>query len=784
MKPLEMTKTRMHDAAPIEASPGTHTLAPRCVMRAAAWPIESLLVLADPALLPSSNTVVHSANTTIPNDAAYQAALDAQAARLWQMTLGEPAFRRALALANPALYARIRHTRAPRGSWNKRDRQLAASLYQHWARACWRTEPCGLWAGAALVEWAEECSQTPVAVNHVVTPDLRPWISVFNALLGTTIYQDAGLFGINPSLMCDDSGLWHCRPGQPATGQVRRFDAEPMLDATIEVLRRMGPASLHDAVQQLVVALAVSTAVAQARLDTLRELGVLQGGLRFPNRYATVWEALELAEGSLQATHAQVWRQRVARTRQVCDALASRLTDCDADEVLAEQQAAFDEVAALARECAVSVPEMPRAPLCCDAGLPWQVTLGHAEQLRLRAMIAQIDAFQTAHDPVAAYDRAYADNLVDPQRRRTLPPRVTHWEALADLPDASPALRNSVRAWPAALRSGRLPVVEQASVAGFTRPPFGTLALRLGSRDWRYVGLSQEPAISFARFSDLFGDRHALHQWCEQALEQLQAVGGIRIAQVVAACESAPNLLAQPRLAGLATLDLYGTGQESLNAQGLRFEGSRWGSHLRCAGERAPVLAVFMSPLNLGGHDALLERLLLTGWRVMPGGFAAAQLPFADELAQPGGTRAVTLPSNVVLRPRRIVVGAASCARLATATPAARYALWRQWAHEWALPALVTVTCEGEPPIALVRDSALAVEALLRAPGKPYARLLIEVPVDDGYLTDDQGRRYATEIAVPFERRDHVWCPQPAAVASVRPVSAVLADIADTLVGA
>lgn len=775
MKPLETT---MAD---------THRLAPRCVVRAAAWPIEDLLALAHDAP-PAANAI--SAKSEAQDEVDHQAALDGQAALLWRMTLGEPAFRRALALANPSLYARIRNTRAPRGVWNKRDRQLAASLYQHWARACWRTEPCGLWAGVGLIEWAEASSQISQTLRCAITPDLRPWVGIFNALLRTPAYRDAGLFALNPSLIRDEAGLWHCRPGQPASGQVRSFNAEPMLDAAIELLRGLGPTGLEEAEQALVATLAVSSAQAQAQLTRLRSLGVLQGGLRFPTSYETVWQALESAAVYLQAAHAQSWRECVVRTRERCDALAAMLSNGngDGDVVLAQQHAVLSDVNELARDCGVPLPEAPRAPLCCDAGLPWRVTLGRAEQARLRAAIAQIDAFQTENDPQAAYDRSYAENLIDPRRRRTPPPRVTHWEALADAPETSPGLRTSLRRWPSALRSGRLVTVPEQPDVGFTRPPFGTLALRLGSRDWRYVGLSQEPAIGFARFGELFGARHALRRWCEQALQHLQTTGGVRVAQVVAACESAPNLLAQPKLAGLATLDLYGTDQESLNARGLRFEGSRWRAHLRCAGEPAPVLAVFLSPLNLGAHDALLERLLLTGWRVMPGGFAASQLPFADELSQPGGTRAVALPSDVVLRPRRVVVSAAACTRLATAAPATRYALWRQWAHAWALPALVTVAREGEPPVALVRDSALAVEALLRAPGRPYSRLVIEVPVDDGYLTDDQGRRYATEIAVPFERRDHVWRAPPASVATVRPEAAeprnVNVNVNDALVGA
>ena len=142
-------------------------LAPAVVVRAARWPAMTLSSLAGrhaQALLENEHA----------DECAYTDALQRELATLWSLTLEEPRFCAALAVSNPDLYARIANVPAPQ-SWNKRARQLAASLYRYLARACWRTEPSGLWAGVALARFGAARAIESRPERWYVAPSLEPF---------------------------------------------------------------------------------------------------------------------------------------------------------------------------------------------------------------------------------------------------------------------------------------------------------------------------------------------------------------------------------------------------------------------------------------------------------------------------------------------------------------------------------------------------------------------------------------------------------------------------------
>src|SRR4051812_4705398 len=115
-------------------------LAPAAVIRAAAWPIESLDVFGD-----RERAARHSV-------IAYEDAIDRERAALWERTAADPRFMKALVFASPSLLQRVQQRAAagPRASRTKRVRHLETSLYRYLARASTCTTPHGLWAGVTL----------------------------------------------------------------------------------------------------------------------------------------------------------------------------------------------------------------------------------------------------------------------------------------------------------------------------------------------------------------------------------------------------------------------------------------------------------------------------------------------------------------------------------------------------------------------------------------------------------------------------------------------------------
>ncbi len=727
--------------------------APHAVVRAARWPVSSLLALVRPAF-----------------DIAEAAAAEPHAQRLrhelqllWQHTLGCPAFRKALAVSHPGLYARLRHTSCP-ASWNKAARQLTATLYRHWARACWRTEPNGLWAGVGLAPLRplQDGTEHDTLGRVAVAPHLQPFFDMLRALAQCPDYARHGRFKVHPSARREAPGVWLVRTLDAAGAErlrrlhLRHVEAQ-VADGCIQALTAQGPLPYAALVQ--VAARQMDPAIARSLVDQLMGAGLLVGGLCLPHLFDTAWEALDQAGGELQPGHRRAWESAVADLRALCRRLEHSHARLGADALWQADLEAARRIQALAAQLGVASPALPRASLHWDAGLPAAVRFDPVTLGRLQRALVAYERHHQRSDPVAALDQLYAqahDQGRVAALRRSLAGHGD-WHGLAS------ALREQGGDGGLGAR-----LASTHDDGGGEQPevtPFGALMLRLGRDSSLVTGLSHEPWLSYARFGALLGrpgpHAHPLHAWCDRALGRFAHESQLRLAQLAAPCGPLANLLAQPRFGAARPLDPYGCTPGALPEAGAQLchDARRRWLQLPC--EPRPVLVLGASALDLGARDPLLERLLLTGWRYRPPVTAAA--------LHDGGPvgEARRLDADLSRQRARWRLAGDAAMALAQSDPATRWAQWQALAGAWNLPEWVTVSRDGEPALPMPRDSALAVEVMFRAPGAATVAFEIEAPEDECWLTDLEGNCYATELILAFARERHAWNPGGGAVAAV-----------------
>jgi hypothetical protein len=166
---------------------------------------------------------------------------------LGRVTIEDPQFARALCITNEDLSARLATQRSCLGESNKRGRRLEATLYRYLARAVWRTEPCDLWAGVGIAEWGAESSFAAVPTRYVVSPDLRPYQFIVQALAATEPYIERGVFKLNPTLTFDaEAHRWRYTVRSFSSIISRERPSSPGLDALLNVLATFEPATLED----------------------------------------------------------------------------------------------------------------------------------------------------------------------------------------------------------------------------------------------------------------------------------------------------------------------------------------------------------------------------------------------------------------------------------------------------------------------------------------------------------------------------------------------------------
>jgi Lantibiotic dehydratase, N terminus len=747
-------------------------LAPAVVVRAARWPAATLLTLADR----HAQTFGEKDPT---DERAYAAALQREVATLWSLTLEDARFCTALAVSNSDLYARVARVPAPQ-QWNKRARQLAASLYRYLARACWRTEPSGLWAGVALARFGAARAIECRAERWHVGPSLEPFVELFERLVASPDYRDTGVYKADPGASRESAGVWRVRvrdhgcADNRSTGR-RRLKVvgveSDAADRAIEALRA-APPSPRSRLAELVAVHVGSLAVGRSLTQQLIEAGLLIGGVSFPSRYETAWDALQQAQMRLATEHREAWSACMRAIETDCAVLENvRPSEGRAAaQVLETTSRIRTRIERLAKGLRLPSPVMPRALLHVDCVLPWSITFGPAERARFMHAVATVDAYQSACDPVTACDAVHAQALIDGSAASLWSAADrSSWEALAGSIQARTgrgALTRTLAARASWLSTGRI----ETPVRGLHRPPFGLLLLRAGVGRAYVSGAGNEPWLAWSRFGHALSESarphdHALQRWCESKLDDLQRQAGVRVAVLSLPCVRAPDLMAQPRFGTLRIIDPYGTAADQLPDQGLELRGDATRSWVHLPGYPQSVIVLFPSALDVGARDDAVERLLLTSWRYRPPVHARA-LSFESDAApsRSGARMAQCVAPGLDIQRRRWVLDEAIAHELAQATPLQRFMRWQRFARELELPPLLTISRNGEPPLLMPRDSVLVVEVLLRARGAETTRFTFEAPHDECLLADEKGNCHATEIAVAFTRARHAWTSAGTAV--------------------
>ena len=733
---------------------------PVIVVRAARFPLTALLRLADAAAGDFAGA------DELGSESEYDAAVERQRRTLAELTLDNPAFMRALAVTNDEL-ARSASARGLGGRRDKRARHLETTLYRYLARGAWRTEPCDLWAGMSLATWGERTCVEVVNARYAVSPDLRPFLCIVQGLSRTAAYEYRGRFRLNHTLRRDGEVWRFEQPSHHGRLRERALPARPGIDALLGALASLDA----DDLENLGAHLADNERFERENLDdALRGLvraGILLGGLSFPSTFESAWDALEQLAGDLDSGHAIVWRKAVGDIRQCCARLEESLDRCSIEEVFEMQQRVRRAIEELADGIGISRPQLPRTVVRCDTRLPHRIVLGNEVRRRLEASITALDSFERSHGidhAVRALHRARRLGLPPSRVPRDVgsvdartPTQESAWfEAGADA-----LLGRRIQTWAQWLgRAGNEIICSSLSPEPGAVAPLGSLVARHTADDCFYVSLTTEVVPTYGRYGELWrGDDEAafrrIHHWFTSRLSEAATAGGIDLVELVYPYDPAPNALARPR-SGLRRWEPWGDRRmRGLEAARVEMRDAAAAPLLVSDGHR-PVAVAFFSPLDVGGADPHVERHLLTSFREVPD-FTSERLPFSIELTRANASPRLRISSGDVIRSRRTVISGDLLRDLQRCSRAERFAWWQAEATRRGWPSLVLVGRDAMRPLAVVRDSPIALEAALEGIGEGIQFLTVEEPDERPWLTDKRGDAYIAEIVVPFLRTDHAW---------------------------
>ncbi|MDC0669732.1 lantibiotic dehydratase [Nannocystis radixulma] len=462
-------------------------LCPAAVVRVAAFPLSRVQALAEPEL-------AAQAREASPKDMsawtsyceAYAAAVERTRATLWASTADDPAFMRALTLGNPELARSVAGTaRAPR---SKRVRHRETSLYRHLARAVARPEPNGMWAGVALARVGEGEGVTceAAATRCAFAPDLGVFAAMFAALGARPDYRARARFKLNPTLRVDAEGVAFRLPHDAG---LCRVPPAPALTRAIAALRAATATVSRDEAAAVLAAAGFPASARAGVVDLLVAQGVLVGGLRFPTRFTSPWDALEQAAGALSPVEAAPWRAAARDLQAQCDALSESalgMTPAALAEALASADA---RVAALAEALGLGDIERPRAALRCDTTAPFAIALGRDVAATITAAAAELSAFTAGLGMGGALGPALVDRWLGAAGRDLAgfePPALLRdqvtlatWEGLGE--ELGPELAARATAWADRLtgtEAEELVTPELPSGGGDT--PLGCLLFTIG----------------------------------------------------------------------------------------------------------------------------------------------------------------------------------------------------------------------------------------------------------------------------------------------------------------
>ncbi|GAA2767622.1 hypothetical protein GCM10010103_66640 [Streptomyces paradoxus] len=747
-------------------------IAPQVVVRAALFPLRTLLGLRDRGLA----TLAADAGTqpTQAFEQAYLASIEEQRRALFEATVDDPRFTRALCLTNEALSRHLttRHLRsAPR---DKRARRLDATLYRYLARAVWRTQPCDLWAGVTVADWGETTRIRAEPARFAIAPDLRPYQFIVQSLAHTGAYLDRGVYKLNPTLTLDEErNRWRYTVRNFSSIASLERTSSPGIDALLRTLAQMQPAPLSVIAAEL-RRHGFHAPELDDMLVSLARAGLLTGGLVFPRTFVSAWDAVMAVPRLLHERHAQSWRSAMLRLRRICHRLEGDMSTIPLGRLHGVLDEARTIPIELAAELDVEPPPLPRSVLRCDTSTPFSIVLGREEKVRLTAAVAEFDLFERSHGVTSAARAVHRRLVVSGHDRsprestagcRRVPTQESAWRATG----SDHMVGRRLRRWSEWLAGTTLPCdhLSDDFPEETLPPPIGGLIVRPTAKGYQITASTSEVAAAYSRFGHLwFGigsradqrfENHALHGWYRRSLTRVAREADIEVVEYVGPCEAMPNMLARPRFP-FRQWDRWGT-TSSYRADQLSvvLVADDPPIVVATAPEQACGMAICcFSPANIGYSEPHLEALLLSSFRDTPDWFAP-ELPTEAELAQPSPSPALLLPSGNCVKPRRTVIHGATLTELVLARRSRRFLLWQDLARRHAWPELLLVSRDAGSPVLITRDSPLAVEAMMHGLSDRTGFLCVEEPGDHMQLFNDEGEAFTVEFIVPFLRRRHAW---------------------------
>lgn len=743
-------------------------LAPAAVARVAAFPLDRVARLGDPEISGmAQGTCLEDQASRGRYEAAYAAAIERQRAALWSATAGDPAFRRALALSNPAL---LRALPAAPGPRNKRQRHLETSLYRYLARAVARAEPNGLWAGVALCRLGDRERALPAAPGYFVAPDLAPLQALVRALAERPEYREGARYKLNPTLQRGLDGWRFWAPRGPGL-VARRLKSTPAIDAAVAALEERGRFTPGEAALTIAARARLAAGNGRALVDLLISGGAVVGGLRFPGRFECPWEALHRCAAPLEPAHAAAWARATAELRALAAGLEQGLQDMSAEAVADAQDAARAALAGLCEALEVGEVALPRAPLRCDLRAPWTLEFGPERRAALAAAASALSRFQSSEGMGGALSPALVRRWLPGQVASLAgftPPRTLEdragaplcWEDIAEALDPGGELSTRVAGW--ARRLAGDAEISAAGTAEAPGAPLGSLLFTLGGEAVGGAlvlrGIVRDATPAFSRCAWLLepAGARALTTWLQGQFTTLAAEAGVDQAELLVAGDN-PNVLARPPLLA-AAIDLWGTEPGTLDVRGASVvvDPGSGCPFVYVPGRSRPLAVHSLTAAAVPPGDHAQHLLLLSSLRTPPQIPRGDRLAFRGELAGGQHSPRVRLPCGAVVRTRRTALAGAVVGALTGARGALRFALWQRIAAERGWPALVTVRRGDDPPLLVPRDSPLAVEALFEG-AAGCTHLYVEEFIDAAWIPNSAGERHVAELALPFVRRRHAW---------------------------
>ncbi|MCY1072468.1 lantibiotic dehydratase [Nannocystis sp. RBIL2] len=771
-------------------------LCPAAVVRVAAFPLSRVQALAEPELAARAGVADSKDMSEWTGYCeAYAAAIERTRARLWASTADDPAFMRALTLGNPELAASAAGTvRAPR---NKRVRHRETSLYRHLARAVARPEPNGMWAGVALarVGEGEGVSCRPAAPRCAFAPDLAPFVAMFAALAARPDYRARARYKLNPTVRVDADGASFRRP---ADSGLRRVAPAPALMRAIAALRAAAPSFTREEAAGVLAAAGFPAPARAGVVELLIAEGVLVGGLRFPTRFTSPWDALAQAAGALPPADAAPWRAAAHDLRAQCEALDESAQSMAPAALAAALAAAGARVGALASTLGLGEIEQPRVALRCDTTAPLDIALGRDLAATIAATAAELTGFTTHLGMGGALGPALVDRWLGAAGRDLSgfePPPLLRdqvtlatWEGLGE--ELGPELAARAAAWAERLTaSDAAELVTPIQPAGGGDTPLGCLLFTIGRADAggeatrvrtegldaaavdaddppraaldapridgaRLVlrGLVRDATPAFARCAGLLEPEGGpVTRWLGEQYERVAEVTGVDQAALGFA-HACPNVQASPRFVP-HVVDLWAADGEAVDLRGARVErDGRTGAPVCRVPGRGRALAIHSFTAAQPPDDPCHYLLLVSSMRTPPQIPRGDRLGFRVEAEAPRHSPRVRLPGGAVVRTRRSVLVGDDLKSLIDAAPgSARFAAWQRLAARRGWPELVLVHRDAEPPLLVPRDAPLAVEAMSEGAGAA-ACITVEEFIDDAWICTAAGERHVAELALSVVR--------------------------------